>query len=146
MISFDLRNLHTLPSAHGLSGEELENASSKILSFLKNIEQHDQGFYKVIDEEETLKEIESFVKQVEGKFDDIMILGIGGSALGTYCLLETLGSNGPLIHVLDNIDPAFIADEEAQLDLKRTLFLVISKKPRFIRVPKSFPKIPSCSS
>lgn len=74
-----------------------------------------------------------------GRFDDVLLLGIGGSALGPIALRTALrppawnalsahARNGaPRLHVLDNVDPTTIAATLARLDLSRTLVLVVSK-------------------
>ncbi len=74
---------------------------------------------------------------------DMMVLGIGGSALGslalhgalkpaTYNLMSDRRRGGPRLFVLDNIDPALIADTLRLLGrrLKTTLVNVISKSGR----------------
>jgi len=138
MISFDFRNIHALPKAHGVLEDEFTGTADRIPSYLEKIEARDQGFYKVIDDEKMVIAIEKFVEKSADRFDDIVILGIGGSALGPYCLLEALGTSGPLIHVLDNVDPAFIADAEAQFNLEKTLFIVISKSGKTIETRAQF--------
>lgn len=74
-----------------------------------------------------------------GRFDDVVVLGIGGSALGPIALRTALRPSGwnmldakarggwPRLHVLDNVDPVTIAALLDRLDLARTLFLVTSK-------------------
>lgn len=70
---------------------------------------------------------------------DVVVLGIGGSALGPIALRTALrppqwnlldeaarGGN-PRLHVLDNVDPANISALLARLDLRRSLFVVTSK-------------------
>jgi glucose-6-phosphate isomerase len=70
---------------------------------------------------------------------DVVVLGIGGSALGPIALRTALrppqwnllddaarGGN-PRLHVLDNVDPETIASLLSRLDLRRSLFVVISK-------------------
>ena len=70
---------------------------------------------------------------------DVVVLGIGGSALGPIALRTALcaphwnllddsnrGGN-PRLHVLDNVDPANIAALLARLDLRHSLFVVTSK-------------------
>ena len=81
----------------------------------------------------------NFAKQTRGKFDDVVLLGIGGSALGPIALHTALSARNwntltkkerrgkPRFHVLDNVDPGTIADLLARLVLDRALFIVISK-------------------
>jgi len=63
-------------------------------------------------------------------FQNVLIIGIGGSALGPQFLYEALGSSSPVkTWFLDNTDPAGIdrVMEEIGTDLDRTLSIVISK-------------------
>ena len=57
-------------------------------------------------------------------FRDVLLIGIGGSALGPQLLAGALGGD---LHVLDNTDPDGIRRTLAGLDLARTLVLVTSK-------------------
>ena len=71
--------------------------------------------------------------------EDVVVLGIGGSALGAVCLRTALlprdwnartsaqrGGRARL-HVLDNVDPRSVRGLLELVDLRRTRFLVISK-------------------
>ena len=76
---------------------------------------------------------------VEGRFDNVLVLGIGGSALGSIAMCEALlkpywnllskeeRGGLPRIFFLDNIDPDQINALLDMLDLKRTLVNVITK-------------------
>ena len=89
--------------------------------------------------EETVWYVKEFASMVKGKFDNILVLGIGGSALGGIAVTEALlkpywnlltpeQRNGlPRIFFLDNIDPDTINGLLQVLDLKRTLVNVITK-------------------
>ena len=80
-----------------------------------------------------------FARNVRGRFSDVVVLGIGGSALGPIALRTALRPSGwnslpderreghPRLHVLDNVDPVTIAALLDRLDLVRTLFMVTSK-------------------
>jgi glucose-6-phosphate isomerase len=84
-------------------------------------------------------EIMILAKQMQDRFDDIVVLGIGGSALGTTAVMRALRpawhnlvASGrraglPRLFVLDNVDPDGFADHLELLDPDRTCFLVISK-------------------
>jgi glucose-6-phosphate isomerase len=86
-----------------------------------------------------LDQVTGFAKQARGKYDDVVILGIGGSALGPIALRTALRPSGwnmlddkardnyPRLHVLDNVDPETIAALLTRLRLARSLFIVTSK-------------------
>jgi glucose-6-phosphate isomerase len=79
------------------------------------------------------------IKASVGAVTDVVVLGIGGSALGPIALrtslrppqwnlLDDAARGGePRLHVLDNVDPANISSLLGRLDLRRSLFVVISK-------------------
>ncbi len=82
------------------------------------------------------------VEKCRGRFENLVVLGIGGSALGnialqgalnvpTYNLLPEDQRPGPRVFVVDNVDPVSFGSTlevcEGQGGLDRTLFNVISK-------------------
>lgn len=89
--------------------------------------------------EETIWYVKEFASQVKDKFENILVLGIGGSALGGIAVTEALlkpfwnlltpeqRNNYPRIFFLDNIDPDTINGLLQVLDLKKTLVNVITK-------------------
>jgi len=136
MITLDLSNLAKVKN-HGIPLKNLKATPAQIGTHLKKIENRKQGFYKIIDENAAVKKIGEFADERAGKYTDIVVLGIGGSALGTICLQQSLKHlfenelNGlspfPRLHVLDNIDPSLISDFEDLLDSDKTLFIVVTK-------------------
>ncbi len=81
---------------------------------------------------DTLAKIEAFARQVhqDGKFQNLVVCGIGGSALGPMLVADAFA--GPearmTVHVLDNTDPDGTERVLARLgDLSDTLILTISK-------------------
>ena len=137
MISLDFSNLTKIKAAHGLTTKALQATPAQIGRHLKKISNRKQGFYTVIDDAAKVKKINAFADSVAGKYTDIVILGIGGSALGAICLKQSLKhlfenelkdlSPAPRLHILDNIDPALISDFEDLVDSTKTLFIVITK-------------------
>ncbi|HEY5489599.1 MAG TPA: hypothetical protein VIK25_00285, partial [Gemmatimonadaceae bacterium] len=80
-----------------------------------------------------------FARRVQGQYDEVVVLGIGGSSLGAMALRTALlpaawnarsseqRGGRPRLHVLDNVDPRTIAGVLSVVALPRTLFVVISK-------------------
>jgi glucose-6-phosphate isomerase len=97
------------------------------------------GFVDLPTDKKLLDQVTSFSAAARGKYDDVVILGIGGSALGPIALRTALRPSGwnmlddkarggyPRLHVLDNVDPETIAALLGRLHLARTLFIVTSK-------------------
>src|SRR3546814_10156034 len=73
------------------------------------------------------------IDRYRSQFDDVVVLGIGGSSLGgaTLCRLADSGigavNGSPRVRFLDNIDPWTFEELVGRLDLARTGFLSISK-------------------
>jgi len=128
MISLDLQNLFRISSPHGVTKKEWDNFAKQIPEFLKKVLERKQGFYEILDDENILRDIENFCKKAKGKYTDIVVLGIGGSALGALALRDALQtSTMPKLHVLDNIDPEVLTCHAKILPLAKTLFLIITK-------------------
>jgi glucose-6-phosphate isomerase len=97
------------------------------------------GFVDLPRDSRLLDQVTSFARTARGKYDDVVILGIGGSALGPIALRTALRPSGwnmldeksregyPRLHVLDNVDPETIAALLGRLKLSRTLFIITSK-------------------
>ncbi|NQY21390.1 MAG: glucose-6-phosphate isomerase [Campylobacteraceae bacterium] len=84
------------------------------------------GYYSL--PEQDIKEVIDFAKDVKQK--DIAIIGIGGSTLGTYAIhkfLKTNKKSNKKLHFFESTDPTDIKSRLDKLDLRDTLFLVISK-------------------
>jgi transaldolase / glucose-6-phosphate isomerase len=66
-----------------------------------------------------------FADSLVGEIDAVVLLGMGGSSLAPEVFKQTFGAE--TFHVLDTTHPRAIRALEAQLDLKRTLFVSASK-------------------
>ncbi len=96
-------------------------------------------FYELPFNTKILEEISTLVEEIGGRYENVVVLGIGGSALGTIALAQALcplyhnlmdsGQRGgrPRLFVLDNVDPMGFSQALDILDPARTLYLVISK-------------------
>ena len=68
-------------------------------------------------------------RALKDAFDDVVLLGMGGSSLCAEVLASSFGPTDgcPTLRVLDSTDPAQIRSCEEQIALDRTLFLTSSK-------------------
>jgi len=99
----------------------------------------EMGFFSLPYASETLARTQELADGYGQWFENLVILGIGGSALGARTLRD--GLLGPLwnerddeardhfprIYVLDNVDPHTVRDLLDHIDIRRTLFNVVSK-------------------
>jgi transaldolase / glucose-6-phosphate isomerase len=89
------------------------------------------GWLDITDEQlaqqDQLQKLAREVQQRE--FQDVLLLGMGGSSLCPEVLRMTFGrvNHFPNLHVLDSTDPAQVKSFERQIDVAKTLFIVSSK-------------------
>ena len=103
------------------------------------------GYYSL--PEQDIKEVLDFAKNVKQK--DIAIIGIGGSTLGTYAIhkfLKTSKTSDKKLHFFESTDPTDIKSRLEKLDLKDTLFLVISKSGTTIETISIFKYLSSLTT
>lgn len=127
----------------GLELKEIKNLQDKFVQVKKNLPQRKEylAFNKLPDNLTQAREIKKIALKIKNskKFDNFVVIGIGGSALGNRALQDSL--NHPYwnflskekregwlrLFVLDNIDPQEFSGLVEIIDLKRTIFNVISK-------------------
>jgi transaldolase/glucose-6-phosphate isomerase len=79
-------------------------------------------------EQADLPSLGAFAQAAKG-LRDVVLIGMGGSSLGSEVLAQGLGPQAgwPKFHALDSTSPDQIGALEAKLDLDNTLFIVASK-------------------
>ena len=97
-------------------------------TILKRIEDEKAniGFYHLCNQD--VSEYETYAKTVEAK--DIVVVGIGGSALGTSAIhkfLKYTHKFSKCLHVIETTDPLVINDVMNNIDLESSHFCIISK-------------------
>lgn len=99
----------------------------------------DLGFFDLPYATATLERVRELADGFGQWFEDVVVLGIGGSGLGATALKEALlgpswnhfsdddRDHFPRLHVIDNPDPFTFSSLLARLDPARTMFNVVSK-------------------
>jgi glucose-6-phosphate isomerase len=132
-----------LDGSHGLPRERLAELSERFGAIQAEVRRRraagEYGFYRLIDQADTVQEITAFAEGLGQAHEDVLVLGIGGSALGTRALLSALrkpmwnewDDEGrdffPRLTILDNVDPTTVQAALARIDPRRVLVNVISK-------------------
>lgn len=89
-------------------------------------------------QKETVEDIIATAKEIKKRFDNFVVLGIGGSALGPTAVFQALchlrhnelprsKRKFPKLYVEDNVDPERMAALLDVIDLEKTVFNVITK-------------------
>ncbi|HPF08225.1 MAG TPA: glucose-6-phosphate isomerase, partial [Candidatus Cloacimonadota bacterium] len=133
MLRFDYRNLlanNYIPTA--IENKRLDGFAGKCQEADQDIRRERQadilGFYTL--PEYDTKHIKSYVSQLDPEFDTMVVLGIGGSALGNKALYNALKTELGLkrkLFVYDNVDPVYLQEILDSIDLQHCVFNVITK-------------------
>ena len=140
-IRLDVNNMFAEKTGeqHGFSKEDINRLERRVKEAHENILENKPGFMELpFSQSDILKDILKLTEEYKGKYDNFVVLGIGGSALGNiamqtalndpyYNYNEKVRSGYPRLFVPDNIDPLRFNSLLNMLDLKRTVFNVISK-------------------
>ncbi|MCI1273582.1 MAG: glucose-6-phosphate isomerase [Clostridiaceae bacterium] len=148
MINLNYKNAdaNVVGNENGLNiQQEFANYKNQIADIITNLNQRKDKpgqwlqWMNLGYNEETLWYVKEFASMVKGKFENVLVLGIGGSALGGIAVTEALlkpywnllseeqREGNPRIFFLDNIDPDSINSMLSFLDLKKTIVNVITK-------------------
>ena len=148
MIRLDYTNMMSPPIEGAITAAEWSEADASFAdAHMAVVDLHaggTLGFLDLPDNRALHRQTLDFVERQRRRtgadaLTDVVVLGIGGSALGPIALRTALrapqwnllddaarGGN-PRLHVLDNVDPGNISALLARLDLHRALFVVTSK-------------------
>ncbi|MCB5252359.1 MAG: glucose-6-phosphate isomerase [Candidatus Cloacimonadaceae bacterium] len=133
MIRFEHRNLLSNPYLRkAIPGSRLVDFADKVKSARQELQADRKadilGFYDL--PEQDTDHITDFVTSLDAKFENMVVLGIGGSALGNKALYNALKTEAGLqrkVYVYDNVDPVYLYEILDEIDLEKTLFNVITK-------------------
>lgn len=132
-----------LDGVHGLDptvAAELTALFPDVQAEVRHRRDHGEyGHLKLGHQANTVRAIESWALSQRKRFDHLLVLGIGGSALGAKALLAALRpaawnewplerrDGWPTLTVLDNVDPVSVQEALDRYDPRRTVVNVISK-------------------
>ena len=124
---------------HGVTPQELEGLAKPSREALRAVQGRRAKDLRWLDlpyQAQGHEQILDFAARAAGRFQNVVVLGIGGSALGTIAVQAALNSpyhnllrpaGLPRLFVLDNVDPDLIGEFLEQFEPSECLFNVISK-------------------
>jgi glucose-6-phosphate isomerase len=123
--------LHDAIGAAGLTRAEIDALAERAAEVTRALQArraaHELPVYELPQRTEMVREIGALARQVRDEVDTLVVLGIGGSALGSRAILEALADGSKRVEVADNVDPWSFGTLLDGLDLNRTVFNVVSK-------------------
>jgi glucose-6-phosphate isomerase len=108
------------------------------------------GFLTTLEQPRLLREVLRVARRARGqRFEDLVHVGIGGSALGAETLLRALAHplrnqlpdrsrGGPRVHFVDNVDPDSLGALREVLGRRKTLLHVVSKSGGTVETAAAF--------
>jgi glucose-6-phosphate isomerase len=140
---FNFAMADAIGEAHGLTEEDLGGLAERVRhgheSLRRKRQAGDLAWMELPYQQDDVKAVLAYEETVRGRFDNFVVLGIGGSALGNTAISTALNppyynllpsaqrQDRPRLFVLDNVDPDQLVALQGLLDLDRTLFNVITK-------------------
>lgn len=122
--------------AHSIGGqgfdrEDVDGLAGRAAEITRQLRQRrDCGelpFYDLPGQDSVVKAVKSLAAALREEADTLVVLGIGGSALGARAILNAIPAGRVRVLVADNIDPWTFGKLLDGLNLERTVFNVISK-------------------
>lgn len=156
MLRFDFTNLSAdaVGWQHGMTREDWAELMALVPEAHRRFEEwratRDAVFFDMVFDPKLLSGLAPKADEIAARFDDLVVLGIGGSALGLRCAAQALlppfwnlrgaGERGrrPRLFVCDNIDPETFSGLMDVIALKRSCFAVISKSGRTTETAAQF--------
>lgn len=131
-ISFNYNNaMADLVGEHGFSQKDIADAKNMLDRCHKVISSKELGFRQLpTGQEDILDDIIATGKDIRERYDNFVILGVGGSALGPICAHHALAYAKDLkvkFYVVDNVDPEGLALLFNKIKIEKTMFNVITK-------------------
>jgi len=125
-----------------------EKARMGLSRLLKLVDEDKAGFVNLPAQDTSA--MKKFAKELNGKFNDLIIIGIGGSSLGIETLCNALLPHGynsrsfarrgafPRVWVADNVDPSKISSILEDCEPEDTYIVVISKSGSTVETAANF--------
>lgn len=132
-IIYDFSNLlRSDKMRNGISNSDIAEYHDEVAQIHKLIqgkrEREELGFYDLTRQD--ISDVLKTAADLQSRFDNFVVLGIGGSGLGNKALYSALKNSRNLrkrVIVLDNVDPHLLHETLNSLDLRKTVFNVITK-------------------
>jgi len=112
-------------------------AGDAMKAFQRRSESGEIGFPHLPFQTALIDSIRKYAGQIRGSYDAVCLLGIGGSALGSWALdcairgphpvQAAFSAKNPKLVILDNVDPSFVGAALDTMNPKKTLVVVVAK-------------------
>ncbi len=133
-IQFDFNNvMASMVGSYGFTAEEIAAADGMLKNAVEALKTKPLGFRKLPKgQAAVVDDILQTAAKIRESCDTFVVLGIGGSALGPIAVEQALGDGKGTMKLIveDNVDPERLTRVLGSLNLKKTMFNVITKSGR----------------
>jgi glucose-6-phosphate isomerase len=152
-----LAKVEPLGPEHGITDDQLSDLVEKTCPLIKMLNEQTRAgrppgtaYRKLPYDTQTPQQVKELVAKLKDGCENLVVLGIGGSALGNIALQTALNPylynlddkqrSGPRLFVFDNVDPPQLISflHSISDDLDKTVFNVISKSGRTAETAAQF--------
>lgn len=138
---FDFSNVFSPIIECGITGVEIEKTVERLTTCYRDlVERHERGelgFMNLVDQDVT--GIVEVARYLRDRYDQLLLIGIGGSSLGVEALVNAVGYNkNSSLFVLDNVDPLKFKRVLDSIRLEKTLITVVSKSGTTLEAVANF--------
>lgn len=128
----EMQNGAILNYIQGYPSEERAVLHTASRDFFQNPNLSPQAAKAAATAKKEVEKLKTFINKIdeEDRFTDLVMIGIGGSDLGpraNYLALKAFQKPGRSVHFICNVDPDDAAMTLKEVNLKKTLVLVVSK-------------------
>lgn len=129
---FDFNNaMAEMVGDHGFTKQEIADAEDMIRDAYHAMSSKQMGFRKLPKgQKDILDDLINTGEDIRARYDNFVVLGIGGSALGPISVYQALAFKKDCninFFVEDNVDPERLTRLFDRLDLEKTMFNVVTK-------------------
>ena len=152
-IKFYYKNVmaEVIGAEHGITSEIMQTLADKTTPLIKKLNAERMPYRELPYKEEAAQQVKELAEELKNDCENLVVLGIGGSALGNIALQTSLNrymynldprqrNGSPRLFVFDNVDPAQLGSFLDWVDgmLDKTIFNVISKSGRTAETASQF--------
>ncbi len=135
----------TIGERDGILREELLSFRHFVLETHALIQKEkEKKFYFAKLPYQDVEDLKILAEEIRSKFEYFVLIGIGGSSLGTEMLFESLKDlnhnifDKPKFFIMDNVDPDKINSILERIDIEKTCFNIISKSGTTVETIANF--------
>lgn len=147
MLELDFNNVftHKVGKKFGIDEQKFyeyqKQFENEFLSFVEDVRNKKVGFFRYIQEHEDINNIIDIVDKVRKRFENLVVIGIGGSINGTTAFAEIFADyldKRKSLFFIDNLSDELVQNILSKINVKKTAFNFVSKSGNTVEIVTIF--------